>query len=153
VDRAEEIPREGGRGWLLATPGGAGALSILASEPRRGTCARSERAILAQATLDQANHHQGRSRPDDASDHAQDGRGGHWVPDGRPRRGGDKSGCKAAPGQSHPACNVVARIPRTVEPEVSVERQTRSASGGTGRGQGGAQRVGAAWILAPDRLD
>src|SRR5262249_44834397 len=114
VDRAEEIPREGRGGWVQATPGRAGALSILAHESRRGTCARMETAMVAQATLDQAKHHKGRSGRNDGSDHAKDGGGAHWLPEGRPRSGGDQSGCKAAPAKGHPACNVVARIPRTV---------------------------------------
>ena len=92
LDRAQEVHREGRRGRLQATTHGARTLPVREHEPRRGVDARGERAVLAQEAGDQARRHQGRPRPHDASGDAEDRRGRHRLPDGRPRSGDHQGG-------------------------------------------------------------
>ena len=153
LDRAQEVHRKGRRGNLQATTGRARALSVRAYDARCRAGARRQRAVLAQEAVHQANRHQGRARPDDAPGHAEDGGGGHRVPDGR-RRGADRQGGpEAAPGPRDPLRGLVARLPRAVEPEVPLERSPCPTGGEPGHRQAGHQRSGAHGPLPPDGVD
>ena len=152
VGRAQEVHRESWGGRLQAPARGARTLPVRAHASRRGDRPRGKRAVLAEEAGDQARGHQGRPRPHDAPRHAQDRRGRHRLPDGRPRGGDRQGGSEAASCSGHRARDVVAGIPRAVESQVTVERSPRPARGQSGHRQAGHQRGRATGILAPDGI-
>ena len=152
VDRAQAVHREGWRGGLQASSGGARALSVLADESG------------VELVLD-ANEQYWRKKP---SINRVIFKG---FPDRTTRLAMLKTGeadigylmvgLEARPSRQtpncawpcHPARGVVAGIPRAVESQVAMARPARPTGSYAGGRQAHPQRRGTAWVVTPDGLD